>query len=92
MKYKAASSRKNRGARLIRFCPILAHDLFHTSNQSTLQTDFDPMRMSPGFCENIFHNAFRQFTRALILLQDDEDSHARFDGGASLSIHICNIS
>jgi hypothetical protein len=45
------------------------------------------MRMSWGFCENIFDNALGQFTRALILLQDDEHRHARLDGRAGLSIH-----
>ena len=45
------------------------------------------MRMSRGFCENIFDNALGQFTHALILLQDDEHRHTRLDGRAGLSVH-----
>jgi hypothetical protein len=87
MKYKAASSRKNRRARLTGFCPTLTHDLLDASHGSAFQTDFDPMRMRWGFGEDIFHNSLRQFAGALILLQDDEHGHARFNFGASLSIH-----
>ena len=45
------------------------------------------MRMVRRFCENIFHNAFGEFTRALILLQDDEYGHAGFYVRSFLSVH-----
>lgn len=45
------------------------------------------MRMIRGFGENVFHNAFGQFARTLILFQDDEYGYAGLDGGAGLSVH-----
>src|SRR6266511_4070903 len=88
MKYKAASSRKNRSARLIRFCPMLNYYFFYAPHRPALQTDFDPVRMSRGFGENILDNTFGQFTRALILLQDDEHGHAGLNVRTQLTIHI----
>src|SRR6266498_5237477 len=67
-------------------CPLF-YNLFHAANCSTLQTDLNAMRMSRRFCENIFHDTFGQFACTLILLQDDQHSHTRFDGRASLSVH-----
>src|SRR6188474_3525402 len=92
MKYKAASSRKNRSPRLTGFCPMLTHYLFDASHGSALQADFDPMWMRWGFCEDIFHNPLRQFAGALILLQNDEHSHTGFNGGAGLSVHYLQYS
>src|SRR5215217_9262040 len=95
MQYKAASSRKNRSARLIGSCPMLTYYLFDASHGSAFQTDFDPMRMSRRFCENIFHHPLCQFAGELVLLQHDQHGHARSNGRASLSVHdlqysICN--
>src|SRR5215212_5546405 len=87
MQYRAASSKKNRRARLIGFCPILTHDLFDASDCPALQTDFDPMWMSGRFCEDILHDTPGQFSGRLILLQDNENRHAGFNGGAGLSVH-----
>src|ERR1043165_9649467 len=95
MQYKAASSRENLSARMIGVCAMLTHDLFDASHGSAFQTDFDPMRMRRGFCEDIFDHTFCQFTCALILFQDDEHSQSGFNRRASLSVHdlqysICN--
>ena len=65
----------------------LFHDLFHASNRAALQPDLDPVWMRWGFCKNVLHNATGQLAGALILFQDDQYGHARFDGGAGLSIH-----
>src|SRR6185295_3690636 len=92
MQYRAASSKKNRSARLIGFCPMSGHYFFYASHCSAFQTDFDPMRMSRRFGENIFDNTLRQFACALILFQDDEHGYAGFNGGASLTVHIFSIS
>jgi hypothetical protein len=43
--------------------------------------------MGRGFGQYIFYNPSCQFTRTLILFQDDQHGHARFDIGAGLSVH-----
>lgn len=50
------------------------------------------MRVDRGFCKNVFDHTFGQLARALILLQDDEHGHARFDGRTGLSIHNSSIA
>ena len=66
---------------------MLTHDLLDASHRAALQPDLDPVRMGRGFGENVLDNALGQFTRALILLQDDEHRHAGFDVRTRLTIH-----
>jgi hypothetical protein len=70
---------------------MLAHDLFYTSYRSTLQANFDAMRMSRGFGEDILDNTLRQFAGALILLQDDEHSESWFNIRSAFTIHYFNL-
>jgi hypothetical protein len=62
----------------------VVYDLFHASHLPILQTDFDAMRVMRGFGKDIFDNASGQFAGALILFQDDQDSHAWLYLGAGL--------
>ena len=49
------------------------------------------MRVIRGFGENIPDDAPGQFAGALILFQDDEHSHTRFEVCASLSVDGVHI-
>ncbi len=50
------------------------------------------MRMIRRTGENILHHAFGELARALILLQDDQNSNTGFDIGTNLTIHDCLLS
>jgi len=52
--------------------------VFYSPNGTAFQTDFDAMGMCWGFCQDVFDNSFGEFSRSLILFQDDEDSKAWF--------------
>jgi hypothetical protein len=43
------------------------NNLFDSADLSGFETDFDAMRMMGRFCQNIFHNAARRLSGALIL-------------------------
>lgn len=43
------------------------------------------MWVGRGFGENVLDDALRQFAGALVLFEDDQHGHARFDVRASLS-------
>ena len=74
---------------------VVIYDLFDTPHLPTFQADLDSMRMMWRFGEDLFDDALGQFASALILLQDDEHGHARFDIGSGLAVHnfiSCNRS
>lgn len=52
------------------------------SDQPTREADFDSVRMRGRFGEDALNNPTREFARALVLLEDDEDGEAGFEGGA----------
>ena len=63
-------------------------DLFDSSHLPILQADLDAVWVVRGFGKDIFDNAFRKLSCALILFQDDKYRQAGFDIGAQLTIHI----
>ena len=67
---------------------LLFYNLFYTSNGSTFQADFDPVRMGRGFRQDVPDRPRGQRPRALILLQDDHDLHAGRDVVANASVHL----
>lgn len=71
---------------------MLDNDLLYAPHRPALQTDLDPVRMGRRLGENLLHNPPGQLARALILLEDDQDGHAGFDGRAGLSVHDFSIA
>jgi len=71
---------------------MLTHDLLHPSNRAAHQADFDAVWMRGRTGQDIFDDAFRQFTRGLILLENDQHFDAGFDVGAFCTSHNFTIS
>lgn len=69
------------------FSPLSAHDFLYAPHGAALQTDLDAMWMRGRLGQDLPDDSFGQFTRALILLEDDQHRHAGFDLRAGLSIH-----
>ena len=70
-----------------RYYLALRNDFFDASHLSAFQTHLDAVRMLRRFGKDLFDDTLGQLAGALVLFQDDEHGHARFNISAGLAIH-----
>jgi hypothetical protein len=68
---------------------ISPYNLFDPSHSSTFQANFNAVGMGWGFGQDIFDNPFCEFSRSLILLEDDEYPKADLNFTPIHTVHDC---
>ena len=66
---------------------LSANDFFDASDDSVVQHYFDAVRMSGRLRQDLFHDSFRQLSRALILFLNHTHFHAWLYRGSRATIH-----
>jgi hypothetical protein len=66
---------------------VSANDFLDASHDSVIQHHFYSVRMSRRLRQDLFHDSFRQLSRALILFFDDTYFHAWLNRGSGAAIH-----